>query len=160
MEWVDFFLQQLITGLSNGMIIALIAIGYTMVYGIIELINFAHGDLCTLGAFLALTIAVSNIKTLLNTGNKVGGISSWMPFPPHQTEYVLQPPIQSYQSVWNTQEQQTSQYSSVVTKYARLLLDTPNDRLEVKQGHRIPDRTTVHAHCSSVVPRGDEPQHA
>ncbi|NBV65029.1 MAG: branched-chain amino acid ABC transporter permease, partial [Planctomycetes bacterium] len=39
------------------MIIALIAIGYTMVYGIIELINFAHGDLCTLGAFLALTIA-------------------------------------------------------------------------------------------------------
>ena len=49
--------QQLVTGLSNGMIIALIAIGYTMVYGIIELINFAHGDLCTLGAFLALTVA-------------------------------------------------------------------------------------------------------
>ncbi len=56
MEWVDFFLQQLITGLSNGMIIALIAIGYTMVYGIIELINFAHGDLFMLGAFLALTV--------------------------------------------------------------------------------------------------------
>jgi branched-chain amino acid transport system permease protein len=49
--------QQIVTGLSNGMIIALIAIGYTMVYGIIELINFAHGDLCTLGSFLALTIA-------------------------------------------------------------------------------------------------------
>ncbi|MEY4841851.1 MAG: hypothetical protein RJA12_575 [Planctomycetota bacterium] len=56
-SWVDPLLQQLVTGLSNGMIIALIAIGYTMVYGIIELINFAHGDLCTLGAFLALTIA-------------------------------------------------------------------------------------------------------
>ncbi len=56
MEWVDFLLQQLITGLSNGMIIALIAIGYTMVYGIIELINFAHGDLFMLGAFLALTL--------------------------------------------------------------------------------------------------------
>ncbi len=53
----DVLMQQLVTGLSNGMIIALIAIGYTMVYGIIELINFAHGDLCTLGAFLALTIA-------------------------------------------------------------------------------------------------------
>jgi len=53
---LDFFLQQLITGLSNGMIIALIAIGYTMVYGIIELINFAHGDLFMLGSFLALTI--------------------------------------------------------------------------------------------------------
>ena len=49
--------QQLVTGLSNGMIIALIAIGYTMVYGIIELINFAHGDLCMLGAFFALTAA-------------------------------------------------------------------------------------------------------
>jgi branched-chain amino acid transport system permease protein len=52
----ETFAQQLVTGLSNGMIIALIAIGYTMVYGIIELINFAHGDLCMLGAFLALTI--------------------------------------------------------------------------------------------------------
>jgi hypothetical protein len=40
-----------------------------------------HHDLIHNG-FLALTIAVSNIKTLLNTGNKVGGVSSWMPFPP------------------------------------------------------------------------------
>lgn len=52
----EVLLQQLITGLSNGMIIALIAIGYTMVYGIVELINFAHGDLFMLGAFCALTI--------------------------------------------------------------------------------------------------------
>lgn len=53
---LEVFLQQVITGLSNGMIIALIALGYTMVYGIIELINFAHGDLFMLGAFLALTL--------------------------------------------------------------------------------------------------------
>jgi branched-chain amino acid transport system permease protein len=52
----EVFLQQLIIGLSNGMIIALIALGYTMVYGIIELINFAHGDLFMLGCFCALTI--------------------------------------------------------------------------------------------------------
>lgn len=52
----EVFLQQMIIGLSNGMIIALIALGYTMVYGIIELINFAHGDLFMLGCFLALTI--------------------------------------------------------------------------------------------------------
>jgi len=52
----EVFLQQIITGLSNGMIIALIALGYTMVYGIIELINFAHGDLFMLGGFFALTI--------------------------------------------------------------------------------------------------------
>ncbi len=52
----EVFLQQMIIGLSNGMIIALIALGYTMVYGIIELINFAHGDLFMLGCFFALTI--------------------------------------------------------------------------------------------------------
>ena len=52
----EVLIQQLITGLSNGMIIALIALGYTMVYGIVELINFAHGDLIMLGAFLGLTL--------------------------------------------------------------------------------------------------------
>ncbi|MBA2482076.1 MAG: branched-chain amino acid ABC transporter permease [Planctomycetes bacterium] len=56
MSWFEFVLQQLITGLTNGLIIALVALGYTMVYGIIELINFAHGDLVMLGAFLALTL--------------------------------------------------------------------------------------------------------
>ncbi|MSR44161.1 MAG: branched-chain amino acid ABC transporter permease [Phycisphaerales bacterium] len=56
MQDYEVFVQQLITGLSNGMIIALIALGYTMVYGIIELINFAHGDVFMLGAFLALTL--------------------------------------------------------------------------------------------------------
>jgi branched-chain amino acid transport system permease protein len=52
----EVLLQQLIIGMSNGMIIALIALGYTMVYGIIELINFAHGDLFMLGSFCALTL--------------------------------------------------------------------------------------------------------
>jgi branched-chain amino acid transport system permease protein len=50
------FLQQLLNGLTTGTLFALIAIGYTMVYGIIELINFAHGDLFMLGSFLALTL--------------------------------------------------------------------------------------------------------
>ncbi|WP_107754354.1 MULTISPECIES: branched-chain amino acid ABC transporter permease [Carboxydocella] len=45
------FLQQLINGISLGSIYALIALGYTMVYGIIRLINFAHGDIYMLGAF-------------------------------------------------------------------------------------------------------------
>lgn len=52
----EILLQLLITGLANGLIIALIALGYTMVYGIIELINFAHGDVMMLGCFLALTL--------------------------------------------------------------------------------------------------------
>ena len=53
---MDVLLQQLINGLSLGGIYALIALGYTMVYGIIELINFAHGDVYTLGAFFSLAI--------------------------------------------------------------------------------------------------------
>ena len=54
MPSLDVFLQQLINGLSLGGIYALIALGYTMVYGIIELINFAHGDVYTLGTFFSL----------------------------------------------------------------------------------------------------------
>jgi branched-chain amino acid transport system permease protein len=56
MSFTEVIIQQLIIGLANGLIIAIIAMGYTMVYGILELINFAHGDLCMLGAFAALTI--------------------------------------------------------------------------------------------------------
>ena len=48
---MDLILQQLINGLSLGSIYALIALGYTMVYGIIQLINFAHGDVLMVGAY-------------------------------------------------------------------------------------------------------------
>lgn len=48
--------QYLIIGLANGSIIAIIALGYTMVYGIIELINFAHGDVYMIGVFTSLTV--------------------------------------------------------------------------------------------------------
>src|SRR5437868_7515498 len=50
------FCQFMLIGLVTGSLYALIALGYTMVYGIVELINFAHGDLFMLGAFLALTV--------------------------------------------------------------------------------------------------------
>ena len=53
MEQFYIFLQQLINGISLGSIYALIALGYTMVYGIIKLINFAHGDIYMMGAFVA-----------------------------------------------------------------------------------------------------------
>ncbi|WP_035052000.1 branched-chain amino acid ABC transporter permease [Carnobacterium pleistocenium] len=52
---MEAFLQQLINGLSLGSIYALIALGYTMVYGIIKLINFAHGDIYMVGAFVGYT---------------------------------------------------------------------------------------------------------
>jgi branched-chain amino acid transport system permease protein len=56
---MDFVLQQLINGLTVGGIYALIALGYTMVYGVLKLINFAHGDLCILGSFIGLTVLTS-----------------------------------------------------------------------------------------------------
>jgi len=51
---MQVFLQQLVNGLSIGSIYALIALGYTMVYGIIKLINFAHGDMYMIGAYIGL----------------------------------------------------------------------------------------------------------
>ena len=62
------FLQQLINGLSLGAIYALIALGYTMVYGIIMLINFAHGDIMMVGAyvgFFSIAVLGSNIFAAL-----------------------------------------------------------------------------------------------
>lgn len=53
----QLFITQVINGLAQGAIFALVAIGYTMVYGIIELVNFAHGDVYMIGAMLSLTIA-------------------------------------------------------------------------------------------------------
>jgi branched-chain amino acid transport system permease protein len=53
---VTLFAQQIVNGLALGGIYALIALGYTMVFGIIELINFAHGDVYTLGTFFSLAI--------------------------------------------------------------------------------------------------------
>ena len=51
------FLQQMVNGLSLGAIYALIALGYTMVYGTLQLINFAHGEVYMMGAFIALYAA-------------------------------------------------------------------------------------------------------
>jgi branched-chain amino acid transport system permease protein len=56
MQWYDEVLQVLLIGIANGAIIALIALGYTLVYGIIELINFAHGDVFMIGTMVSLTL--------------------------------------------------------------------------------------------------------
>ena len=52
----NLLIQQIIIGLANGSLIALIALGYTMVYGIVELINFAHGEVFMMGAMFAATV--------------------------------------------------------------------------------------------------------
>ena len=64
------FIQQLINGLTLGAIYGLIAIGYTMVFGIIGMVNFAHGDLFMVSAFIAL-IAFVLLTTMLGVGSVV-----------------------------------------------------------------------------------------
>ena len=54
---MDYFIELLFSGLTRGSIYALIALGYTMVYGIIGLINFAHGEIYMIGAFTAFVVA-------------------------------------------------------------------------------------------------------
>jgi len=56
LEQSSLFLQQLVNGVTLGSIYALIAVGYTMVYGVIQLINFAHGEIYMLGAFLSFSL--------------------------------------------------------------------------------------------------------
>lgn len=56
---MELFIQQLINGLSLGSIFALIALGYTMVYGIIKLINFAHGEIYMVGAYIGYFVTTS-----------------------------------------------------------------------------------------------------
>ncbi|MCX8023455.1 MAG: branched-chain amino acid ABC transporter permease [Syntrophorhabdaceae bacterium] len=76
MEFLSYLLQQCINGLQLGSVYALIALGYTMVYGVLRLINFAHGDIFMLGAFTGfflitkfhLPIYLVFILTMLTTG--------------------------------------------------------------------------------------------
>ena len=61
-DTVDIFVQQLVNGLTLGSLYALIAVGYTVVYGILQLINFAHGEVFMIGAFGALTVSLVLFK--------------------------------------------------------------------------------------------------
>jgi branched-chain amino acid transport system permease protein len=65
----SLFGQQLVNGITLGSVYALIAVGYTMVYGVIELINFAHGEIYMMGAFLSFTMVTRF------------GINLWLAFP-------------------------------------------------------------------------------
>ncbi|BBP05882.1 branched-chain amino acid ABC transporter permease [Sulfuriferula plumbiphila] len=67
---MDIFVQQLINGLVLGSVYALVALGYTMVYGILELINFAHGEVTMIGAMVALSV----ISALVGNGVALPGV--------------------------------------------------------------------------------------
>src|SRR5258706_13902306 len=65
---MEVFIQQLINGITLGSIYGLIAIGYTMVFGIIGMVNFAHGDVFMVSAFIAL-ITLLLLTTWLGIGS-------------------------------------------------------------------------------------------
>ena len=56
---MDYYLQQLVIGLSLGMVYALVAIGFTLIFGVLNVVNFAHGEIYTIGAFAGLLLFVS-----------------------------------------------------------------------------------------------------
>ena len=68
---MDIFTQQLINGLVLGSIYALVALGYTMVYGILELINFAHGEVTMVGAMIFLAV----VGSLMGSGAGLDGMT-------------------------------------------------------------------------------------
>jgi branched-chain amino acid transport system permease protein len=71
---MDMLLEQIINGLTLGSFYALVAIGYSMVYGVMKLINFAHGDLFTLGSYLGYTLLVIGSGWVTATFGLWGGV--------------------------------------------------------------------------------------
>ncbi len=59
---MDIFLQQIINGLTTGSVYAIVALGYTMVYGVIQLINFAHGEVVMIGAMVAFSVIMAVVS--------------------------------------------------------------------------------------------------
>jgi branched-chain amino acid transport system permease protein len=82
---MDQLIQTLIIGLANGLIFALVALGYTLVYGIIELINFAHGDVFMLGSMLAFGL----IAPVSSGGIGVFSITADTPVPLMIVQIIL-----------------------------------------------------------------------
>src|SRR5439155_17759890 len=69
----SLFLKAFLIGVTNGSVYALVALGYTLVYGILELINFAHGDVFMLGGMMSATMMVS----VFNIGSGASAGTLW-----------------------------------------------------------------------------------
>ena len=71
------FTQYMVIGIADGGLIALIALGYTLVYGIVELINFAHGEVFMMGAYFALTVVATSSVTDDGSWFAIVALPSW-----------------------------------------------------------------------------------
>ena len=75
MQWYEQLAQILLIGIANGSLVALVALGYTLVYGIIELINFAHGDVFMIGSFPAVGMwSVLGLSLTTSMLGVIGGL--------------------------------------------------------------------------------------
>jgi branched-chain amino acid transport system permease protein len=74
---VDTFLQQIVNGLTLGCVYAVVALGYTMVYGIIQLINFAHGEVVMIGCMVAFSVIVALAGSGLAAAGDRGHRAPW-----------------------------------------------------------------------------------
>ena len=91
---LQYFVELFCGGLTRGSIYALIALGYTMVYGIIELINFAHGEIYMIGAFTALIVASAlGIMGFLQNYVSLAQTSDFVAFPQLITDFEFLDPI-------------------------------------------------------------------
>lgn len=84
---MDIFLQQIINGLVLGSVYALMALGYTMVYGIINLINFAHGEVLMVGALTSWTVV--SLPTMQNLPKWLQPLAYWMGILPGWAQLVV-----------------------------------------------------------------------
>lgn len=84
----NYVIQQLLNGLAIGSIYALVAVGYNMVYGILELINFAHGDVYMVGTFVALALLMGHVPVILAlllaciAGGLIAMLVEWIAYRP------------------------------------------------------------------------------
>ena len=98
---MDTFLQQLVNGLVMGCMYAMVALGYTMVYGIISLINFAHGEVLMVGAMVAWTLitamqdAGSTPARMAAAGDRHGGAVAVCAFPNFSIERIAYRPLRN-----------------------------------------------------------------
>ena len=88
---MDYFIQQVVNGLTLGSIYGLIAIGYTMVFGIIGMVNFAPGDVFMLSSFIALIVLLVLTQILGRAGRKtwLNSIALWTCSSPRLTPNPL-----------------------------------------------------------------------
>ena len=122
---MEIFFQQLINGIVLGSVYAMVAVGYTMVYGILQLINFAHGEVLMIGAMFGLTCVYPKLAF-----SRIARFARFINF--HKLCYFFVPDISSFYRTGRLQAfKASSQIGSANHRYRHLhhLANTGYDNL-------------------------------